>query len=107
MVLEHRDPDNHISTIRLIGSLDLVGVGEIETKFAGVCALEKGRLLVDFLGVDFLASTGNCLLVVNARALARRGARMISLIPVPVIKSVPKASGIPSIIPPVERPRIR
>lgn len=99
MSLEHNKLDNDVELLKLSGRLDIIGTGEIETKFAGYCAVEKGRVLVDLSGVDFLASIGIRLLVVNAKALVGRGGRMILLNPSLDVGKVLEIAGIPAIIP--------
>jgi hypothetical protein len=47
MRLEYAKLDNSVHLLKLSGRLDIVRTGEIETKFAGYCAVEKGRVLVD------------------------------------------------------------
>jgi anti-sigma B factor antagonist len=99
MFLQYTKLDNGVHLLKLTGRLDIIGTGEIETKFAGYCAVEKGRVLVDLSGVDFLASIGIRLLVVNAKALAARGGRMIVLNARPEVRKVLEIAGIPAIIP--------
>jgi anti-anti-sigma factor len=99
MGLEHSTLDNGVHLLKLSGRLDIIGTGEIETKFAGYCAIQKGRVLVDLSGVDFLASIGIRMLVANAKALLGRGGRMILLNPRPDVGRVLEIAGIPAIIP--------
>lgn len=99
MGLEYTKLENGFHLLKLSGRLDIIGTGEIETKFAGYCAVEKGRVLVELSGVDFLASIGIRLLVVNAKAVAARGGRMILLNPSRDVGKVLEIAGIPAIIP--------
>jgi anti-sigma B factor antagonist len=99
MRLEYAKLENGVHLLKLSGRLDIIGTGEIETEFAGYCAVDKGRVLVDLSGVDFLTSIGIRLLVVNAKALAARGGRMILLNPRPEVRTVLEIAGIPAIIP--------
>ena len=99
MELHYRELENDIRLIKLVGELDIVGVGAIETKFAGYCAGEKARVLVDLSEVSFLASIGIRLLTLNAKAVASRGGRMVLLSPTPDVRSVLEITGIPAIIP--------
>ena len=88
-----------IRVIKLIGNLDILGVGEIETKFAGYCAGDGARVLVDLSEVDYMASIGIRLLTINAKSLASRRGRMALLKPNANVKNVLEMTGIPSIIP--------
>ena len=91
--------DNGIGLIKLIGKLDIFGTGEIETKFAGYCAGDKVRVIVDLSQVDFLASIGIRLLTLTAKSVASRGGRMVLLNPVTEVHDVLEITGIPAIIP--------
>lgn len=99
MELEYNELDNSIRLIKLIGKLDIIGVGEIETKFAGYCAGEQVRVVVDLTAVDFLASIGIRLLTLTAKSVAGRGGRMVLLNPIPEVQDVLELTGIPAIIP--------
>ena len=99
MELQYRDLENNIRLIKLIGELDIIGVGAIETPFTGYCAGETPRVLVDLSEVSFLASIGIRLLTLNAKSIASRGGRMVLLQPTPDVRSVLEITGIPAIIP--------
>ena len=99
MEIQYSELDNGIRQIKLIGTLDVLGVGRIETKFAGYCSGEKPRVLVDLSGVDFMASIGIRLLTINAKSIDSRGGQMVLLAPIPEVKQVLEMTGIPSIIP--------
>jgi anti-sigma B factor antagonist len=99
MELQYSELDNQIKVIKLIGSLDILGVGAIETKFAAYCSGEKAKVLVDLSQVDFLASIGIRLLTVNSKSLATRGGRMALLSPTPEVRKTLDVTGIPDVIP--------
>jgi anti-sigma B factor antagonist len=99
MDLDYSELDNDIRLIKLGGRLDILGTGAIETKFAGYCAGDGVRVVVDLSGVDFIASIGIRLLIVTAKSVARRGGRMILLVPIPDVQNVLELTGIPAIIP--------
>ena len=99
MELQYRELENKIRLIKLIGQLDIMGVGAIETKFSGYCAGENPRVLVDLSEVDFLASIGVRLLTLNAKSIASRGGRMVLLCPTAEVQRVLEVTGIPAIIP--------
>jgi anti-anti-sigma factor len=98
MELQYSELDR-IRVIKLIGDLDILGVGEVETKFAGYCAGDGIRVLVDLSEVDYLASIGIRLLTLNAKSLVSRRGRMALLKPNANVKNVLEITGIPSIIP--------
>jgi len=99
MELQYNELDNNIRLINLTGTLDVVGVGKIETKFAGYCSGDNVRVLVDLSEVDFLASIGIRMLMLTAKSLASRGGRMVLLNPIPEVHNVLEITGIPGIIP--------
>jgi len=99
MEIQYRELDNGIMLINLIGRLDIIGTGEIETKFAGYCTGENVRVIVDLSEVDFLASIGIRLLTLTAKSVASRGGKMVILDPIPEVKEVLEITGIPAIIP--------
>jgi anti-anti-sigma factor len=99
MELQYSELENKIRLLKLTGILDIVGVGEIETRFTEYCAGENTRVIVDLSEVDFLASIGIRLLMLNAKSISSRGGRMVLLCPQPDVKSVLEITGIPAIIP--------
>jgi anti-sigma B factor antagonist len=99
MEIQYRELENDIRVLKLIGSLDILGVGEIETKFTGYCAGENPRVLVDLTNVDYLASIGIRLLLLNAKSIASRKGRMVLLNPNPEVKNILEVTGIPASIP--------
>ncbi len=99
MELQYSELQNGIRLIKLTGKLDMLGVGEIETKFSGYCAGENPRVIVDLSDVEFLASIGIRLLNLNAKSVVSRGGRMVLLRPLPEVRNVLEVTGIPSIIP--------
>jgi len=99
MELQYRELEKDIRLIKLSGRLDIIGKGEIETKFAGYCSGEKARVVVDLSEVDFLASIGIRLLTLTAKSVVSRGGKMVLLNPTPDVQSVLEITGIPAIIP--------
>jgi anti-sigma B factor antagonist len=99
MELDHSELDNGIRLIKLKGTLDILGTGAIETKFAAHCSGNNARVIVDLSDVDFLASIGIRLLTSNAKSLLTRGGKMVLLNPIPEVKNVLDITGISPIIP--------
>jgi anti-anti-sigma factor len=99
MEIHYSELDNGIGLIKLNGKLDIIGTSEIETKFAGYCAGDKVRVVVDLSEVDFLASIGIRLLVLTAKSIAGRGGKIALLNPNPEVEHILEITGIPSIIP--------
>jgi anti-anti-sigma factor len=99
MEIHYSELGNGIGLINLSGKLDIIGTGEIETKFAGYCTGDKVRMVVDLSKVDFLSSIGIRLLTLTAKSIASRGGRMALLNPIPEVQNVLEITGIPAIIP--------
>src|SRR4029453_11841089 len=99
MELEYSELENKIRLIKLIGKLDIVGTGAIETKLAGYCAGDGVRVVVDLSEVDFLASIGIRLLTLTAKSVASRGGKMVIINPTSEVQNVLEITGIPAIIP--------
>jgi len=99
MELQYGELEKEIRLIKLIGRLDIIGKGEIETKFAGYCGGDKVHVVVGSSEVNFLASIGIRLLTLTARSVASRGGKMVLLNPMPDVQSVLEITGIPAIIP--------
>ena len=99
MELDYSETENAIRLIKLSGKLDILGTGEIETKFTGYCSGDNVRVAVDLSEVDFLASIGIRLLILTAKSIASRGGKMALLNPTSDVKDVLEITGIPAIIP--------
>ncbi len=99
MEMHYSELNNGIHLIKLSGTLDIIGTGAIETKFAGYCAGENPRVVVDFSDVDFLASIGIRLLMLTAKSIISRGGKMAIINPIPDVQHVLEITGIPAIIP--------
>ena len=99
MELQYSDLQNGLRLVRLAGTLDINGVSQVEMRFTGHCAGEKAQVIVDLSEVEFLASIGIRLLMLNAKSLASRGGRMVILSPRPEVLRVLEMTGIPAIIP--------
>jgi len=99
MEIHVREMNNGIGLIKLVGKLDVIGTGEIETKFSGYCSGDKVRVVVDLADVDFLASIGIRMLVTTAKSIASRGGKMALLNPTFDVHGVLEVTGVPAIIP--------
>ena len=99
MQLQYSELDKDIRLIKLTGRLDVIGTGEIETRFAGYCTGDNVRVVIDLSEVDFLASIGIRLLTLTAKSVSRRGGRMVLIKPNPSVQNVLEITGIPAVIP--------
>lgn len=88
-------------TVRLTGRLDISGAESIDLPLATLSG-SKNKILVDMVGVTFIASIGLRHLVTAAKAVQRRGGRLILLNPSAVVTEVITASGLTELLP-IER----
>jgi anti-anti-sigma factor len=86
-----------LTKITLVGQMNAAGAQKIDLSF-NVTVGASQNVLVDMTEVDFLASMGIRTLVVGAKALNRRGGRMVIMKPTPDVEQVLIASGIDSLI---------
>ena len=99
MEMNVNELNNGITLIALQGTLDIMGVNQVEIKFAGYCSGENARILVDMSGVDYMASIGIRMLVMNAKSLRIRNGKMALLSPTTDVFNVLEMTDIPAIIP--------
>lgn len=79
--------------IALSGRLDIAGAAEIETAFSAL-ASHAQVTLVDLSQVPFVASIGIRLLLANAKALYKRGGKMVLFAAVPDVERVLLITGV-------------
>ncbi len=99
MEMQVTEHENGIKEVTLIGRLDMEGSGQIDNAFAIHVTTEKAPVLVDLSQVDFIASIGMRLLVMNAKALTRRGGAMVLAEPQPLVAEALSVAGIDALIP--------
>jgi anti-sigma B factor antagonist len=99
MEMNFVDPDASTRRVTLMGRLDTLGVGEIETRFSAVASGRMPRTLIDLAGVTFLASMGIRMLVSCAKSAAGRGGRVVLVGPQPLVEQSLRDAGIDHVIP--------
>lgn len=77
MSIAFEDPGESLRRIRLAGRLDIAGIDAISATFAELSAATRRSIVVDLSGVNFLVSFGIRELITNAKAIQRRGGRMV------------------------------
>lgn len=82
----------------LIGKLDIVGAQQIELPLAAVAGT-RTNLVIDMIGVDFIASIGIRYLVQAAKTVARASHKLILLDPNPMVTEVLVTSGLTDLLP--------
>ncbi|MCB0212752.1 MAG: STAS domain-containing protein [Anaerolineae bacterium] len=99
MNIEMNKLDISVKRVSLVGRLDWNGTSQVANTFTILVAAEKTAVLVDMSGVDFIASIGIRILVMEARAVARRGGKMGLLQPRPLVEESLRTAGIDLLIP--------
>lgn len=99
MEIQDEQLPNNVTLIKLSGRMDIEGVGSIETKFAGMTASPRLAIVVDMSNVPYMSSIGIRCLVMNAKAVGKRGGKLVLLTPEQNVKKVLVTSGIDKIIP--------
>ncbi len=90
---------NGVERIALAGRMDTTGAQEIDLRFTSLTTTRPALIVVDLSQVSFLASMGIRTLLSAARALMRRGGRMVLASPQPLVQEVLKVADIDTLIP--------
>ena len=99
MRLQYSELDSGIRLIKLNGTLDILGVNEVDREFVRHCTGENICVLVDLSKVNFISSIGIPLLINSAKLLARQGGKMVLLNPKKFVEDSLEIMGISLIIP--------
>jgi anti-anti-sigma factor len=84
--------------VALKGRLDIAGSEVVALPLATLAGSKRG-LIIDMSGVSFIASIGLRHLVSTAKALARRGGRLVLLSPSTLVADVIETSGLADLLP--------
>lgn len=87
-----------VTRIELDGRLDTAGVGAIELPFAAMIVPAARPAIVDLAAVSFLASLGVRLFIGTARALQRKGHKLVLYGAVPAVTEIIETMGLEEII---------
>lgn len=98
MRMETEEVAPGVTKANLDGRLDIGGAQQIDLPFNAIAG-SKRALIVDLSKVAFVASLGLRLLIVAARAVQRKGGRMVLLQPTPEVESVLISSGTNHVVP--------
>ncbi len=85
--------------VELDGRLDTAGVGAIETAFAAMTAAVGQPAIVDLTRVTFLASLGVRLFISTARAVDRKGHKLVLFGATPAVTEIIETMGLEEIVP--------
>lgn len=89
--------DGIAATVTMIGRLDISGAEVVALPLATLSG-SKSALFVDMAGVTFIASIGLRHLVSAAKAVGRRGGRLIVLNPTAAVTEVITTSGLAGLL---------
>jgi anti-anti-sigma factor len=89
------------ATITMVGRLDILGAEAVALPLATLSGSKNG-LYIDMSGVTFVASIGLRHLVSAAKAVGRRGGKVVVLNPTPAVAEVITTSGLTGLLP-IER----
>src|SRR5215468_3690910 len=84
--------------VTLVGKLDIGGAQVIELPLATVAG-RRQSVVIDMVGVDFIASIGIRHLVLAAKAVARGAGKFVLLNPTPFVTEVLTTTGLETILP--------
>ncbi|MEI6302752.1 MAG: STAS domain-containing protein [Betaproteobacteria bacterium] len=98
MQIDSERLDGGVLKIALAGRMDVQGTQEIDLKFTGYTANQQA-VIVDMSAVEFLASIGIRTLLLAAKAISRRGGKVVIFNPDSNVTSVLEMAGIDTLIP--------
>jgi anti-anti-sigma factor len=87
-----------ITRVILVGSLDIAGAAAIDLRMNVIAGSHK-TVLVDLRQVSFIGSMGLSALVAPARAISRRGGKMVLFGPNQMVGQVLKSTLVDTFIP--------
>ncbi len=85
------------ATVTMVGRLDIAGADVVALPLATLAG-SKNNLFIDMTGVTFIASIGLRHLVSAAKAVGRRGGRVVLLNPSAAIADVIATSGLTDLL---------
>jgi|SRR5580704_18527939 anti-anti-sigma factor len=84
--------------VTLVGKLDITGAETIDLPLATIAGT-RTSIVIDMMGVDFIASIGIRHLVMAAKAVARGAGKLVLLDPTPLVTDVLVNSGLDDFLP--------
>jgi anti-anti-sigma factor len=98
MEIQHSDVGN-VRKIMLTGRMDAPAVDRVETKFSALIVPQGRNTIVDLREVTFLASMGIRMLISTARALSRKGGKLVLFGATQGVADVIETAALTDIIP--------
>jgi anti-anti-sigma factor len=84
--------------VTLVGKLDIAGAETIDLQLAAIAGT-KTSIVVDMMGVDFIASIGIRHLVTAAKTVGRGPGKLVLLDPTPLVTEVLATAGLGDFLP--------
>lgn len=91
-----------VIVLKLVGRLDLAGVGQIEAAFKQKTADAEKGLLLECSQLSFLASLGMRMLMVAAKTMQGKGGKVAIINPQEEVENALRMSGLDQVIPLVD-----
>ncbi len=88
-----------VTVVALAGRLDMAGVSAAGVRFTTLTAGRRKPTIVDPSAVEFIASLGIGMLIREAKALAKYGARTVLAALVEMVEKALRASSIDAVVP--------
>jgi anti-sigma B factor antagonist len=99
MEMQLGDAGDGVLSVSLVGRLDTPGVDHIETKLTAHLVPIAARAIVDLSEVSFLSSGGIRMFITIARALDRRGGKLVLYGAQPIVAQVLDMTSVNAIVP--------
>src|SRR5215467_8068640 len=99
MHLQLADAGNGILNVLLIGRLDTPGVDRIETQLTAQLVPRGARAIIDLSQVTFMGSGGIRMFITIARALGRKGGKLVLYGAQPLVAEVLETTSLNDIVP--------
>ena len=90
MQMQVKDAGEGLLEVLLIGRLDTPGVDRIETQLTAHLVPRGARAIIDLSQVTFIGSGGIRMFITIARALGRKGAKLVLYSAQPLVGQHPK-----------------
>jgi anti-anti-sigma factor len=87
-----------VKKVTLVGKLDIMGAEQIGLPLAAVAG-SRSNLVIDMIGVDFIASIGIRHLVMAAKTVARGDGKLVLLAPNPMVTEILVIAGLDQLLP--------
>ncbi|WP_137176414.1 STAS domain-containing protein [Roseomonas sp. AR75] len=88
-----------VNKVVLVGRLDSVTVGSVETPLTAAVAASGRSAVLDMTGLEFLSSLGIRLLLSAARVVTRRGGQVVLFGVQPMVREVLTAMALDEVLP--------